>query len=63
MKLVKHLLDAKGRKVLSISADASVFDAIKMMADESVGSLVVLDENGTMPVKSSSRAGRPGTPG
>ena len=45
MKLVKHLLDAKGRKVLSISADASVFDAIKMMADESVGSLVVLDEN------------------
>lgn len=46
MKLVKHLLDAKGRKVISIAADASVFDAIKMMADESIGSLVVLDENG-----------------
>ena len=46
MKLVKHLLDAKGRNVISISADASVFDAIKMMADESIGSLVVLDENG-----------------
>ncbi len=45
MKLVKHLLDAKGRNVISISADASVFDAIKMMADESIGSLVVLDEN------------------
>jgi signal-transduction protein with cAMP-binding, CBS, and nucleotidyltransferase domain len=45
MKLVKHLLDAKGRKVISISADASVFDAIRMMADESIGSLVVLDEN------------------
>ena len=45
MKLVKHLLDAKGRNVISIAADASVFDAIKMMADESIGSLVVLDEN------------------
>jgi CBS domain-containing protein len=46
MKLVKHLLDAKGRNVISISADASVFDAIKMMADESIGSLVVLNEDG-----------------
>lgn len=44
MKLVRHLLDAKGRNVISISADASVFDAIKKMADESIGSLVVLDE-------------------
>jgi CBS domain-containing protein len=43
MKLVKHLLDAKGRKVVSIAPDASVFDAIKMMADESIGSLVVMD--------------------
>ena len=46
MKLVKHLLDAKGRNVISIAADASVFDAIKMMADESIGSLGVLDDNG-----------------
>jgi CBS domain-containing protein len=45
MKLVKHLLDAKGRNVISIAPDASVFEAIKLMADESIGSLVVLDEN------------------
>ena len=45
MKLVTHLLEAKGKKVISISPDASVFDAIKMMADESIGSLVVMDEN------------------
>jgi CBS domain-containing protein len=45
MKLVRHLLDAKGRNVVSIAADASVLDAIKLMADESIGSLVVLDEN------------------
>ena len=46
MKLVKHLLDAKGRNVISISPNASVFEAIKRMADESIGSLVVLDRNG-----------------
>ena len=45
MKLVKHLLDAKDRNVISISPDASVFDAIKLMADEDIGSLVVLDDN------------------
>ena len=44
MKLVKHLLDMKGRNLLSISPDASVFEAIKLMADKSVGSLVVLDD-------------------
>ena len=44
MKLVKHLLDAKGRNVISISPGASVFDAIKLMAEKSIGSLVVLDD-------------------
>ena len=45
MKLVKHLLDAKKKHIISISPEASVFDAIKCMADESIGSLVVLDED------------------
>jgi signal-transduction protein with cAMP-binding, CBS, and nucleotidyltransferase domain len=48
MKLVKHLLDAKGGNLLSISPDASVFEAITLMADESIGSLVVLDEGGKL---------------
>ena len=43
MKLVKHLLDSKGREVISIVQDASVFDAIKLMADRSIGSLLVMD--------------------
>ena len=46
MKLVKHLLDAKGRHVESIERTASVFDAIKRMADKSIGSLVILDDEG-----------------
>jgi len=45
MKLVKHLLDSKGREVLSIADDASVFEAIKLMAERSIGSLLVLDNS------------------
>jgi len=43
MKLVKHLLDSKGREIISIAGEASVFDAIRMMADRSIGSLLVMD--------------------
>ena len=45
MKLVKHLLDAKGRQVISIRPEASVFEAIKIMADKSIGSLAVMDDD------------------
>ena len=44
MKLVKHLLDSKGRHVISVEPDTSVFDAIKLMADKAIGSLVVMDD-------------------
>lgn len=43
MKLVQHLLDRKGRELISIVQDASVLDAIKLMADRGVGSLLVMD--------------------
>ncbi len=42
MKLVQHLLDAKGRDVISVTADVSVLDAIKLMAAKTVGSLLVM---------------------
>ena len=44
MKFVNHLLDAKGRQIVSIAPTASVFDAIKLMADKGVGSLVVMED-------------------
>lgn len=44
MKLVCQLLDSKGRDVISIPPDASVFDAIRLMADHGIGALVVLEE-------------------
>lgn len=43
MKLVKHLLDSKGREIISIVQEASVYEAIKLMADHGVGSLLVMD--------------------
>ena len=43
MKLVKHLLDSKGRNIISIAEGASVLDAIKIMAERSIGSLLVMD--------------------
>ena len=44
MKLVQHLLDTKGSEVISIAREASVFDAIKVMADRAVGSLLVMED-------------------
>ncbi len=43
MKLVKHLLDRKGRDIISISEEASVLEAITTMAERSIGSLLVMD--------------------
>ena len=45
MKLVKHLLDNKGRHVISVAPDTSVLDAIKLMADKAIGSLVVIEDD------------------
>lgn len=43
MKLVKHLLDSKGTEIISITEEASVLDAIKIMAKRSIGSLLVME--------------------
>jgi CBS domain-containing protein len=43
MARVKQILQGKGHDVWSIDPEASVFDAIGMMADKEVGALVVMD--------------------
>jgi len=43
MKKVRDILEVKGRDVWSIGPDASVFDALKFMAEKDVGALIVLD--------------------
>jgi len=44
MTIVKHVLDKKGHDVHLIHPDASVLDALKMMAENNIGSLVVLED-------------------
>lgn len=41
MSTVASLLDEKGRGIFSIDADASVFDAVAMMAEKNIGALAV----------------------
>jgi CBS domain-containing protein len=43
MKKVRDILEHKGRNVWSIGPEASVFDALKLMAEKDIGALVVLD--------------------
>ncbi len=44
MKLVKHLLDRKGRHIISVKADDSVLDAVRLMAEKNIGAVVVLGD-------------------
>lgn len=43
MKSLKQLLEVKGRDVYSVGPDARVFDALKLMAEKSVGALIVTE--------------------
>jgi CBS domain-containing protein len=47
MMTIKHVLDLKGRDVHSIHPDATVFAALKAMAEKNVGSMAVV-ENGKL---------------
>lgn len=44
MKTVQQILAKKGNGVFSISPDATMYDALKLMADADVGALLVLAE-------------------
>ncbi len=44
MATVKQLLEEKGHEVLSSGPDGTVFEAIRKMADNDIGSLVVLED-------------------
>ena len=43
MTRVKDILEVKGRAVWSIEPGASVYDAMKLMADKEIGSLMVME--------------------
>jgi CBS domain-containing protein len=43
MITVRQILQNKARQIWSITPDAPVYDALKLMADKEIGALVVLD--------------------
>ena len=45
MKLIKHLLDRKGRHIVSVVPDTTVLEAITLMADKSIGSLLIMEND------------------
>jgi len=48
MTTVRQLLNEKGHNVFTVAPDETVFDAIRKMAEENIGSLVVCE--GTKPI-------------
>ena len=45
MKTVQQLLDTKGREVFTVAPDASVFDALELMAAREIGALLVMEDS------------------
>ncbi len=41
--IIRQIIGEKGGSIHSISPDASVFDALKIMAEKNVGALIVMD--------------------
>ena len=46
MKTVREILANKGNQIWSINQDSTVFKALIMLADKSIGALLVVDKNG-----------------
>jgi CBS domain-containing protein len=43
MPTIKDLLLSKNRKLVTVSSSASIYDALKIMAESNIGCLIVLD--------------------
>lgn len=43
MEIVRQILETKGTQVWSINPDATIYDALNLMAEKEVGALLVLD--------------------
>lgn len=50
MKTIRKLLENKGKEVWSIRPEASVLDALTLMADKQIGALLVVDDSGPVGV-------------
>lgn len=46
MKTVKELLEGKGHEVFSVKPEATVYEALELMAEKNVGAVMVIGETG-----------------
>ncbi len=46
--LVRHVLDSKGRRVISIDSEATVSEAVAKLVQNNIGSLPVVDQAGSL---------------
>ncbi len=46
MKTVNEMLKQKSKEIWSVSPKSMVFDALKLMSDKEIGSLMVIEESG-----------------
>ena len=44
VKLIKHLLDRKGRHIISVKPSDTVLDAVRLMGEKNIGSLAVIED-------------------
>lgn len=44
MKTVRHLLQTKSNRLFKVTPDTSVHDAMKIMAEENVGTVLIMDK-------------------
>ena len=43
MKKVSHILNRKGRNMISVTSQTTVIDALRLMAEKNIGSVLVMD--------------------
>ena len=48
MITVKHLLKMKGDKLWTVASDATVFEALEILAEKNIGALPVVDQTGKL---------------
>ena len=48
MDTVKKILDKKSHRIITVTSSTSVLDALKIMAEQNIGSVVVLDQGAYM---------------
>jgi len=45
---IRHILHGKGRDVVAIASTSTICDAAKLLTEKKIGTLVVMDGNGTL---------------